>query len=415
MQLSMKRRAVGLILVAIVVLAGPAGAAKAAKNGEKLVKLKLGPFKIEPERDREVCQALEVPGVAGMEVDRWEARSRVSNRGSTGSHHLVLYGYAGLDASKFPTGLVDNSAGCAEFGPEDFFKARVFLSGSGGENTIGKWSVTKASYPGDLAQVMPASKDDPSDSWVVINSHYFNESRKGGRGIVKLKLWLKPLDPGKRVIRQVIHGDASKGIMLPPGTKSDPASNPIASFFRADGAENTQTEGGKNPEGDVCIFNLATHMHKRGTRFLIEYRENGQSEVLLDWGDWLHAGISLFPNLGPAGPYGLLRAYTAENGFPEIRYSCEMANGVDGYEQKLGCEETPGVVPGHQWDGLVDPTTSHPKPCGKDGVNCNGKPCVPANLVFGPLSDDDMCILTATVFDPLPGAPPEEACRLRLQ
>jgi hypothetical protein len=38
---------------------------------------------------------------------------------------------------------------------------------------------------------------------------------------------------------------------------------------------------------------------------------------------------------------------------------------------------------------------------------------VPANLVFGPLSDDDMCILTATVYDPLPGVPPAEACRFR--
>jgi hypothetical protein len=76
----------------------------------------------------------------------------------------------------------------------------------------------------------------------------------------------------------------------------------------------------------------------------------------------------------------------------------------------MGCEETPGVVPGIAWDGLVDPTTTHPQPCGKDGINCNGKACVPANLVFGPLSDDDMCILTATVYDPIPGAPPETAC-----
>jgi hypothetical protein len=316
--------------------------------------------------------------------------------------------------------MVDNSAGCAGFGPDDFFKARVFLSGSGGETTIGKWAVTSASYPGDLAQVMPAPKDDPGDSWLVVNSHYFNDSRKVGRGLVKLKLRLKPLDPRKRVIRQVIHGDASKGIMLAPGTRSDPANNPITAALRADGADNYSTEGGKNPAGDVCIFNLATHMHKRGTRFLIEYAEGGQKETTLDWDDWLHAGIALIPSLGPiTAPVserypGLLRAYTAENGFPEIRYTCEMANGVDGYEQKLGCEDAPGVTPGVQWDGLVDPTTTHAKPCGKDGVNCDGKACVPANLVFGPLSDDDMCILTATVYDPLPGVSPEEACRFRV-
>jgi hypothetical protein len=207
--------------------------------------------------------------------------------------------------------------------------------------------------------------------------------------------------------------------MLAPGTKSDPASNPIRSALRADGAPNESTEGGANPSGDVCIFNLATHMHKRGTRFLIEYAENAQVETSLDWNDWLHAGILLLPSLGPlAAPKNdrypaLLRAYTAENGFPELRYACEMANGVDDREMKYGCEETPGVVPGTQWDGTSDGTSTHAQPCGKDGVNCQGKPCVPANLVFGPLSDDDMCILTATVYDPLPGVPPEEACRFR--
>ena len=409
---------VGVVAVMIAVLVGASPVAAKKAKDEKLIKLKLGPFKIEANRDREVCQALKVPGVAGLEVSHWEARSRLSNRGVTGSHHLVLYGYSGTDSTKFPAGLEDDP-GCSGFGPPDFFKARVFLSGSGGENRVGKWSVQAASYPGKLAQVMPSSKDDPTNSWVVINSHYFNNAPKPAQGLVKLKLWLKPLEAGKRVVRQVIQGDASKGIMLPPGTKSDPANNPIASAWRADGAENDQTEGGKNPSGDVCIFNLATHMHKRGTRFLIQYAENDQVETTLDWSDWLHAGVVLIPSLGPiSSPVnerapGLLRAYTAENAFPEIRYSCEMANGVGDREEKMGCQETAGVVPGVPWDGIGDGTGGHAKPCGKDAANCDGQPCVPANLVFGPLSDDDMYILTATVYDPLPGVPPDQACRFR--
>ncbi len=410
------KRLVGRLLCAsmLVLVAVPA----LAKTHEKIVNLKPGPFRIEAKRDREVCQALKVPHVAGMEIAHWEARSRVGHGGLTGSHHLVLYGYGGSDTTQFPKGLADDP-GCSGFGPPDFFRRRVFLSGSGGEAPRGKWSITSASYPGDLAQVMPSSTDDPADSWVVINSHYFNEATKPGYGLVRLKLWLEPLDPRKRVIRQVIHLDASRGIMLPPDTKSDPAANPISSALRADGAVNYSTEGGHNPAGDVCVFNLATHMHKRGTRFLIQYAESGQVEPTLDWPDWLHPGIVLIPALGPlsAAPGdrypGLLRAYTAENGFPELRYSCEMANGVDNREEKMGCQETPGVVPGVAWDGQSDGTTSHATPCGKDGVNCDGKPCVPANLVFGPLSDDDMCVLTATVYDPLPGASPDQACRFR--
>jgi hypothetical protein len=422
MTLDMHARRIAMALVAATVLAGAPAAAKntVPKQIQRVVKLRLGPFRIEPQRDREVCQAVKVPNVAGLEIAHWEARSRVSHKGQTGSHHLVLYGYSGADSTQFSTELVDDSAGCAGFGPPDFFKARVFLSGSGGESTNGKWSVTSASFPGDLAQVMPSSADDRVDTWVVINSHYFNNSKKVGHGFVKLILSLRPLDPRKRVIRQVIHGDASRGIMLPPGTKSDPANNPITAALRADGAVNHQTEGGHNPAGDVCIFNVATHMHKRGTRFLIQYAENGRVETTLDWPDWLHAGISLLPALGPLSVEksdrypALFRAYTAENGFPEIRYTCEMSNGVGDRELKMGCEETPGVVPGTPWDGLGDSPDTHAKPCGKDAVNCDGKPCVPANLVFGPLSDDDMCILTATVYDPLPGAAPADACRFQL-
>jgi hypothetical protein len=422
MTVAMHARSIGVALAATAVLAGTPALAKSTVPDQiqRVVKLRLKPFRIEARRDREVCQAIKVPNVAGLEIAHWEARSRVSHRGQTASHHLVLYGYGGSDSTQFSTDLVDDSAGCAGFGPPDFFKARVFLSGSGGESTNGKWSVTSAAWPGDLAQVMPSSADDHVDTWVVINSHYFNESKKVGHGVVKLTLWLRPLDPRKRVIRQVIHGDASRGIMLPPGTKSDPANNPITAALRADGAPNHSTEGGKNPTGDVCVFNLATHMHKRGTRFWIQYAEGDQAETTLDWSDWLHAGISLLPSFGPLAADkserypGLLRAYTAENGFPEIRYTCEMANGVGDREQKMGCEETPGVVPGTQWDGIGDATGSHAKPCGKDGVNCDGKPCVPANLVFGPLSDDDMCILTATVYDPLPGAAPGDACRFQV-
>ena len=409
----------GVLLVAIVAVAFGSAAPALAKRGEKTIRLKLA-FRVEAKRDREVCQAVKVPHVAGLEIGSWEARSRISHGGGTASHHLVLYGYSGVDSTKFPKDLVDDSAGCAGFGPEDFFKARVFLSGSGGETRLGNWSVTSASWPGDLAQVMPAPKDDPGDSWLIINSHYFNEATKAGHALVKLKLRLRPLDPRKRIIRQVIHGDASRHIMLPPGAKSDPVANPVTAALRADGAPNEQTEGGFNPSGDVCVFNASTHMHKRGTRFLIQYAENGTVEELLDWPDWLHAGLVLFPSLTPiaAAPNdrypGLLRAYTAENGYPELRYSCEYANGVDGREEKYGCEETPGVAPGVPWDGVADPSTTHAKPCGKNGVNCDGKPCVPANLVFGPLSDDDMCIFTLTVYDPLPGVAPSEACRFRV-
>jgi hypothetical protein len=418
MRIDMTKRSVGLLL-AVLVACGATPAA--AKRGNKVVKLKLGPFKIEANRDREVCQAVRVPAIGGMEIDSWEARSRIRNGGTTGSHHLVLYGYGGTDSTQFPSGLVDDSAGCAAFGPPDFFKERVFLSGSGGESIVGKWSVTSAAFPGDIAQVVPTPQDAPGDAWLVINSHYFNEAPKRAKALVRVTLRLIPLDPRKRPLRQWIHTQASRGIMLPPGTRSrdlypDVDDNPITAAVRVDGAPNPSSEGATNPASDVCVFAMSTHMHKRGTRFLIRYDEGDVTETVLDWPDWLHAGTVLFPGLTPIGapPFerhaGLLRAYTEANGFPQLRYTCEMDNGVE-RDVKTGCEQTPGEVPGAPWDGVSDGTETHPKPCGKDAVACEGKPCVSANLVFGPESDDDMCVFTALVYDPRPGVPPDQACR----
>jgi hypothetical protein len=81
----------------------------------------------------------------------------------------------------------------------------------------------------------------------------------------------------------------------------------------------------------------------------------------------------------------------------------------------MGCEETPGAVPGMRWRVALARGLDygHARPCGGDGVNCQGfgtGRCVESNLVFGPLSDDEMCIVPMFVYDPVPGAPPETAC-----
>jgi len=41
---------------------------------DKVVRVTLGPFKIDAQRDREVCQAVRVPNVPGMEVVSYEVR-----------------------------------------------------------------------------------------------------------------------------------------------------------------------------------------------------------------------------------------------------------------------------------------------------------------------------------------------------
>jgi hypothetical protein len=396
----MKRLAiVGLMVVATL------GSADART---RVVKLKMGPFNIEAKRDREVCQVLRIPNVPqGTELVSWEARSKLRRKGLVGSHHLVAYGYTGGDAQHFPGGIVD-SAGCVDIGPADFFTRRVFLAGSGGEFAQGSWSVTKGAMPGNLAQVLPV--DAGGNAVVVLNSHYFNSSPKTAKGLIRIALRLAPLPAGKKLVRQMIHLDASRDIMVPPG-----GTGSVTSTFQADGAPNYATEGGVNPSGDICVFVLSTHMHKRGMRFTVSYEDADGARELLSWPDYLHPGTVLLPSFRrDEDAPGLLRAYTADNKLPRIRYQCDYANGVEGKPVKTGCEETPGTVPGIPWSAAeplgIPFNESHAKPCGQDAVNCGGKACVDANLVYGPLSDDDMCVLTAIVFDPTPGATPDRAC-----
>jgi hypothetical protein len=389
----MRRIVIGLVLAC---LAAPAIA------HERVVHLKVGPFWVPAKRDREVCEALRIPRVAGMDVVSFEARSRTGN--GVGSHHFVAYAYRGANSAAFPKGIVDDP-GCNGFGPSDFFTTRGFIAGSGGEYQRGRWLITRGGFPDGLALRMSGPADAPRDTYVVLNSHYFNDNpTRPGRALVRLTLRLAPADPRKRVLRMLTEVTASRDIFVPPGGTAT-----VEATWQADGRPNPGTEGAANPARDVCLLYLGAHMHKRGRRFLLTYEEDGKPpQEILDVRDYLHPGIAYF------GRGRLLHAYTAENGHPRFRYACTHENGAEGVPLKLGCEATPGVVPGLKWTDAeargISPLDAHARPCGAGGVNCAGEPCVAANLVFGPLSDDDMCVLPGALYDPLPGVPPEQAC-----
>src|ERR1700756_3842576 len=85
-----------LALAILVMLATPAA------GKERVVRLKLGPFRVEAERDREVCQAVRISNVPGMEVVSYEVRSLTTRHGKVDTHHFVLYGYRGGDSAAFP-------------------------------------------------------------------------------------------------------------------------------------------------------------------------------------------------------------------------------------------------------------------------------------------------------------------------
>src|SRR5207237_8457886 len=92
-----------ILVLALTAAAVPAGAR------ERVVHLKVGPFRIEARRDREVCQAVRIPHARGLDVVAYETRSRTARE--VGTHHFIAYGYQGAESAGFPRTLVDDP-GC---------------------------------------------------------------------------------------------------------------------------------------------------------------------------------------------------------------------------------------------------------------------------------------------------------------
>jgi hypothetical protein len=101
-----------------------------------------------------------------------------------------------------------------------------------------------------------------------------------------------------------------------------------------------------------------------------------------------------------------------------FHYECRHDNGVT-KPMKLGCELEPGVPPGIPVYKLFADTgrlDGSPKSCTTDAdcVGIGTGRCVPARLVFGFTSNDEMCILPGTYYDAVPNAPPGRECDLSL-
>ena len=112
-----------------------------------------------------------------------------------------------------------------------------------------------------------------------------------------------------------------------------------------------------------------------------------------------------------------------------LEYQCTHDNKTN---TKLGCEEQPGVAPGESvinrlthggdfthFNGAAKNCTQQ----GPDAAECPATDpnypgrtftgnCVPANLVFGFTSEDDMCILPGYYYDADPNAAPGQECTL---
>jgi hypothetical protein len=373
--------------------------------------LKIPRFEVPPRSDREVCTFVRLPRKKAMDF----GGSIVTNVGGNltfTSHHFLMWAYTGSDLDGFgERGTLVDSKACIDFGPADS-NQRILIAGSQTRKQLQR-------LPRHVVQRINPVKGrggQPEAIGIILNTHWINGSDKPQSGSVKIKL-LPRRGKVKRELQPIFEVVANGFIRVPPGqTKSvEWAWRPGGSAFNVGGLG-----GGAVPNGPACVTMVTAHMHKRGQRFTVSYDGAAGEEAIYEALDYADPGQLLMDGIGPHRPPLLVRPGE------RLIYNCTHDNGVT-TDVKMGCEEQPGVPPGKSVAETIfvaGGLGGAAKRCTLDadcpatdpaypGRTFTGK-CVPANLVFGFTSDDDMCILPGAYYDANPDAPPGRECDLSL-
>jgi hypothetical protein len=159
-----------------------------------------------------------------------------------------------------------------------------------------------------------------------------------------------------------------------------------------------------SPASDVCLLGLSGQMHRRGRCVGIDQLDaTGQVKPPVrgianpcepDRREQLFAGVD-FTDPGALGFTTPIPIRAGE----ALRYACTIDNGAT-TSVRLGCEQSPGSTPGSIAGGPA-PLCTLAIPASAECVG--NAACVPANAVAGPTQDDEVCGLTALVYDAAPG------------
>jgi hypothetical protein len=360
----------------------------------------MAPFMLGDRPETEGCQMVRLGNTEEIDVGQWELFMH------EGSHHFILRASRCLDAnqngisdcdepdfdSKFPTGF----APCEQFG-----YGWAFLVGAQTPHYLVDYQTAETGVAVHLRKNQP----------LLLNSHYTNPFAD-----TMAEVWVNvtPVDHAlvQHPARILFEELANVFIKVPPGTESDAATYLSCAFY-ADpktGAFDPLCDiaGEPTPTADRFAFlGMVSHMHKRSGKFVSDLAGLDGARIPRsdDMTDAADGSQHLYVSTDYDDPIN--RAFwppiIVEKG-QKLTYTCFHENGVRS-PVRLGCEETAGVPPGKSileaFAGGGDPYKGASKWCRTD-ADCAGfgtGRCVPANLVFGELADDDMCILPGLFYD----------------
>jgi hypothetical protein len=382
-------RALALVAVTALVSAIAPSPALAART----IHVRVPRFDVPPHSDREVCTFVPVPMDASFNFQK----SVVVNVGGDkhfATHHFLAWVYNGTTVDGFPKrGEIVESKACLDFGPTDT-NTRTLIAGAQTRKLV-------TTFGDGLAQELKPTVSGTGKHvlGIILNSHWINSSDRTKHASVKLTLVAAKPHTVRRFVLPIFDVLANGFIKVAPGQEKSVSGawGPGSSVF------GTTFGGGSVPAKTqtACVVGVTSHMHKRGRLFTIDLVEGTDNHVVQ--ADILRTTEYTDP------PQIELHGMPLRPG-QQLRYTCTHANGMDGTTTKMGCEEQAGVTPGksvidlflEKGAGVLNAsTTGAARRCQSD-ADCAGfgtGKCVPANLVFGFTSDDDMCIMPGGYYD----------------
>ncbi len=416
----------------------------APSAGARVLHLKFPRMVVPPHSDREACNFVRLPRKTSMDISGTVIVNKGGGNGFV-SHHFLMWAYQGKNSAAFPMGNeLQNGEACLDFGPSDRDN-RLLIAGSQSVRQ-------KEVLPPGLAQRLdPVDENGKPIIGIILNSHWINSSDRPRNASVKITVF-PARGKTKRFVQPIFDVIANGFLKVQPGTENTTnfawGPNPAAPACGTPGG--SPLGGGCVPRGPACVVMLTAHMHKRGRTFDIDFLDGtNPARNVFHTASYTDPGIKLFDGK-PGNPPPLLIVPGQK-----LKYTCRHDNGATGDPPdpavKLGCQEvvpeegrpcaadtdcgTRAVcangactnVPGRS---SIEALIAHEgfsgaaKRCAT-GTDCpatdtafpnrqfTGK-CVPANLVFGFTSDDDMCIMPGAYYDAIPNAPAGQECNLGL-
>ena len=372
-------RRTGFLLLLALLSGLPADARE-----RKSIAIRAPKVTLAPGSNVELCYFLRIPTTTPFVMGSWQLVNKGA-KGGTQPSHALAYLYTGEQLAGFASGQIVQSRGCLDLGLGDR-DDRVLIASSSAPKVV-------RALPGgvglELAPVPDAPGGAPAGIGILIDVAWANDEPRARKVSTKLVLRRVPKGRANRIARPVVDRTADAGILVPPFTQRSTADTVDARWA---------------PATDACVLGLTGQMHRRGQCLGIDQLDaNGQVKPppaglpnpceperrqLFVAGDWTDPGALAFTSPLP------VRAGEA------LRYACWTDNGgPGGAAVRLGCEETPGVTPGAIGKPAVPCTIAVPS-----SSECPGNAaCVFANLVAGSDTEDELCGITALVYDAAPG------------